>query len=243
MSRPLHVRISHLFPASQIFRRLVHGSAGDLIRIGLNATLRTGPVCPLNERISWPVPASQISSVSPLPPTIRFPSGLNAPLPRTHLCPRGTGSSYWPVSASQTPQSSGGNLLRWRSASHLGSTPRQSPYVEPPFTAERCVVAESGDQIAIFPATQRARACGQMNVGFGDVIAFPGRIGGRRARYTADSARSRRGRKLKRCRSASCLTFLWPAAFVLRQFRALGRPRAGWLLPAGAGRRSGAARR
>ena len=55
---------------------------------GLNATLVTVSVCPLRERISWPLSASHTFTVlSWLPLTMRLPSGLNATLMTAPVCP------------------------------------------------------------------------------------------------------------------------------------------------------------
>ena len=60
------------------------GARPTLIACGTvwaNATLLTGPVCPLREKSTWPLSASHTFAVlSQLPVRMRWPSGLNATL-------------------------------------------------------------------------------------------------------------------------------------------------------------------
>ena len=68
-------RVPHL-------RRPVLAAGDDALAVGAERHARTRTsVCPLRVRTSWPVAASHTFTVSsPLPVTMRLPSGLNATL-------------------------------------------------------------------------------------------------------------------------------------------------------------------
>src|SRR5438552_1166425 len=68
----------------------------------LNATLLTMCVCPLSERISWPLAASHSFTVPPAAALARrLPSLLNATQVTVSLCPLREKTS-WPIATSHT---------------------------------------------------------------------------------------------------------------------------------------------